>query len=407
MNVTNIGLKDAPACEITATIKAPGLISPRPFPIFYRFPREFARSVQISGDPFVASLLPTAMRLGEPLVIDAPVSSRLLNAVPRIMAFYHSWDPTFKMIQVKALRRSEFSDSVSQNEALFFSCGVDSFYALTKLADPGASNNLTHLILVHGFDIKLGDISLFERTRTAAEEVASYYEKRLVVVASNIREITDQYLSWCYPQGGILASVALCFGSFFRKIYLASDLGPNERSAPLTIHPDLDPLWSTGTTTLVHFGYGIGRAEKAKSLADNPMSQKHLRVCSQNRNGAYNCGRCSKCVRTMLALHLAGALPKFNFPTRLTPELVRGIDYIPDRSAIIHAEHIVSELQRNGELELAAELSYAIRITYLRSLLGALLSTEWGRHVLRRRLETLKSALLKNKLGRCILLRLV
>jgi hypothetical protein len=319
------------------------------------------------------------MRLDEPLTIDAPASSRLLKTLPRIMAVYHKWDPMFRVTEVRTLGTSKLTDtdSASRNRALFFSCGIDSFYALSKLVELPEKNKLTHLIFVHGFDIKLDDNSLFERAWRAAEEVASHYEKKLVVVTTNVRTITDQYLSWDYCCGGTLASVALCLGGFFGTIYIASDLGPDE-TAPLAIHPDLDPFWSTETSTFVHYSYGISRVKKARALASNIMAQKHLRVCWKNTDGVYNCGKCSKCVRTMIALHLAGALSKFNFPTTLTPELVERIDYNPDPSVITHADQIVIELQREGESQLALSLSHAVRKTYLR-----------------RRLETLKVWLLK------------
>ena len=37
---------------------------------------------------------------------------------------------------------------------------------------------------------------------------------------------------------------------------------------------------------------------------------RHLRVCWQNPDNAYNCGRCEKCFRTMLDLWVVGALDR-------------------------------------------------------------------------------------------------
>src|SRR5208337_2670196 len=124
-----------------------------------------------------------------------------------------------------------------------------------------------------------------------------------------------------------------------------------------------DPLWSTETTTFIHYCYGISRVEKARSLADNPLAQEYLRVCWENRNGEYNCGRCNKCIQTMLALHLAGALSKFNFPTTLTPELVYSMDYDAHWIVISHLEQILHELQQREDNQLANALSHAIRKT--------------------------------------------
>jgi hypothetical protein len=358
MIVSEINPNLGKTCELNAKVETKSESSK----LFYCLPDEFTNSVHVSADPFIAALLLPSMRLGETLTVNAPASPRLLRALPKIMAYYHHWDPKFKIIEVRTSKeRRQESDSISKANALFFSGGVDSFYALTRLTGQTAEENrLSHLIFVHGFDIRLNNTVLFDRSYAAVRDIASYYGKELVLVSTNVREITDKYVDWTSCCGGAMASVALSFNGFFGRVYIASDLGPDERKMPVGIHPDLDPLWSTQTTNLIHYCYGISRVEKVKDLANNPMAQKHLRVCWENRNGAYNCGKCSKCVRTMLALYIAGALSNFDFPTKLSPELVRAINYTPDPSALLHTELILHELQRRGEVQLANALSQAL-----------------------------------------------
>jgi len=369
MKVTDIRVKRGTNSELDATVNA--ISHRKSFRLFYRFPTEFAKSVQVSADPFIAALLLPSMEIGEPLIVDAPAAPRLLRTLPKIMSFCHDWDSRYKIIEVRTSKERKESDSISKAKSLFFSAGLDSFYALTKLTEQTAErNDLSHLIFVHGFDIKLNDNMLFDRSYAAVKDIASYYGKKLVLVSTNIREIADKYVSWgnCYGAG--MASVALCFNGFFGQVYIASDLGPYE--AKRASHRDLgdklgnrgidlDPLWSTQTTNIIHCYPGISRIEKAKAIANNPMAQKHLRVCWENRNGAYNCGSCSKCIRTMLALYLADALSNFNFPTKLTPELIKGVDYGPDPNANLHRKEILDEiaheLQRRGEHQLANAVS--------------------------------------------------
>ena len=73
-------------------------------------------------------------------------------------------------------------------------------------------------------------------------------------------------------------------------------------------HPALDPLWSTEAVEVVHDGAETRRVDKVAALAASPLALRYLRVCWENRGGAYNCGRCGKCMRTMVDLDLAGAL---------------------------------------------------------------------------------------------------
>jgi hypothetical protein len=54
----------------------------------------------------------------------------------------------------------------------------------------------------------------------------------------------------------------------------------------------------------------VPRTEKIRLISADPVVMEVLRVCWQD--AGYNCGRCGKCLRTRLALHLLGvASPTF------------------------------------------------------------------------------------------------
>ena len=89
----------------------------------------------------------------------------------------------------------------------------------------------------------------------------------------------------------------------------------------------------------------------------------------------------------MLALHLAGALSKFKFPTALTPELVYSMDYDPHAIVISHLEQILHELQRRGDIQLADALSHAIMKTPTRMVVEVLKHAKSQSRLLYRRLK--------------------
>jgi hypothetical protein len=61
-------------------------------------------------------------------------------------------------------------------------------------------------------------------------------------------------------------------------------------------------------------------------LAHEPLALKYLRVCWDNVDGAYNCCRCEKCIRTMSSLDALGVLERTeSFPLPLTPKLVANV----------------------------------------------------------------------------------
>jgi len=57
--------------------------------------------------------------------------------------------------------------------------------------------------------------------------------------------------------------------------------------------------------------------KKVAFIADSDTALRFLRVCPEVGDGEYNCGRCEKCVRTMINLELEGKLgqcPTFDQP---------------------------------------------------------------------------------------------
>jgi len=55
---------------------------------------------------------------------------------------------------------------------------------------------------------------------------------------------------------------------------------------------------------LVHDGAEMRRPEKLPTIVECPSALAHLRVCAQDMNT--NCGRCEKCLRTMIPLRVLG-----------------------------------------------------------------------------------------------------
>ena len=84
----------------------------------------------------------------------------------------------------------------------------------------------------------------------------------------------------------------------------------------------LAPLLSTSDTQIYIAEANLDRVEKTRTFVTNPIAEKYLYVCAadifkekQNlyydKGGYPNCGECSKCVRTLLALDFLGILDKY------------------------------------------------------------------------------------------------
>lgn len=248
------------------------------------------------------------MMSGERLAIDAPISRRLLRSLPDLQAIYHCFDPRMQMIAVEATTRPIPRETSPPANGLFFSLGVDSYYSLLKNQrdHPADDQSVSHLVMIHGLDLIPGewDEQFAPRMLHAGARVAREMGMTLLPVSSNIRMATRPLSRWSMSHGSMLASVALALDGLFHDILIAAGT-TYDQLYPWGTHPVLDPHWSTEAMTVIHDGCEMNRVDKVAFIADSPLVLATLKVCPQ-----YNCGRCIKCVMTILDLMVCGTLAR-------------------------------------------------------------------------------------------------
>jgi hypothetical protein len=278
----------------------------------------------VTGDAFLAALLLPAMALGEELVIEEPVSRRLLRSARTVMDIYAAWwGDRYQSVPLRCVTSTQAAGASAVG--LYFTGGVDSFYSLLKdvelSADP-VHERVTHLLFAN-FEQCRGTAHdrLLGRLRRAAGETS----RQLVVIDTNVRSLTRRVAYWPDYHGAALASVALALdGLLGRCLIAASD--HYSHLPPLGSHPVLDHLWSTERLEIVHDGAESSRADKvARQIARSALALETLTVCWRSEP-ARNCGVCEKCLRTMVALELAGVLGRCTtLPCTLDVQALRDV----------------------------------------------------------------------------------
>ena len=304
-NEIRVGAPQISSAAGANTVGAPIDLAGSSFDLWYKSP---AGPLNTSAEPFLAAALIPAMKLGVPLRLSAPISPRLLKQLGTIQQVLHGFVPELRPIKIMAELGSAMPGDANRKVGCFFSAGMDSFYTCLKHRD-----EIDELIFVHGFDIRLGDQDVYDRVAPSIRAAARELGKPLVEIAVNVQTLTDPFLHWNYCHGAAMAGVALLVSPLFRKVYVsATHTYPHLR--PWGSHPLLDPLWSTEAVEIVHDGCEATRVDKAALISTNDVALKYLRVCYQNRKdelrGVYNCGKCEKCLRTKINLHLVGALDR-------------------------------------------------------------------------------------------------
>ena len=211
-------------------------------------------------------------------------------------------------------------DAPNPKSAMFFTGGIDSFFTLKR-----NQGEISTLINVHGFDIKLDDEARFEASADGIRDVADMLGIDAVFVSTNLKQSrTFNSVNWLKTHGAALAAIAQLLPGTAGVVRVASsDVAPPHGS-----HPDLDNLWTSGAVRLLNDEINISRFDKVKEIVHWAPAQKHLKVCWQNLSADLNCGRCEKCLRSQVAIKAAGGdLSLFRtFPER---DLAEAIDNLP------------------------------------------------------------------------------
>lgn len=389
MKITDIeACTDAESTTLSARVQPDGVEEART--LWFRY-EGLSGPLEFAADAFVAALLPFCMYEGEACRVEGAISPTLranLDAAQSVLAgWYDFLTPVEVFAEAEAPETGDTAAAAARGVACCFSGGVDSWYSLLK-----NRQEITHLLLVRGFDIGLENDVLWRTTRERLAGIAVEMNLRLVTCETNLRAVADKgragwgrscgidFWGQCL-HGAALASVSLALSRSFGSLILPATHSKDQLK-PWGSSPKLDPLWSNGQVRVRHDGCEAGRIEKVRAISVSDLALRSLRVC-HNDLAEMNCGRCEKCVRTLLALRLCGALEKAEtFPDTGALRKLRRME-VPAH-LMHHYEALHAAALERGDGKLARQIE---------AILGQRFSTE-------RALATCVRALKRGKLQR-------
>lgn len=367
MQVSNIQMiSDNDFCQVQATIVTE-FLDDDPFLLWFRFPAIYSTKISVSGNAFIAALLLPSMVTGEVLNIDGTVSPNLYKSLDTIQDIYKCWEPALHRIEVipSSLASKSSTHRDQKTAASFFSGGVDSLYTLLTNVKKEenriqSSAQIKYLLLARGIDISLGKEHdpNYEAALRNANTVAGELNKKVLSLSTNIKDLLDLFVPWgLLGHGACLASIGLLFENLFDTVFISSTHRYNQL-IPWGTHPLLDPLWSTEAIRFIHYGCEASRIDKLRLIKQFPIALSTMRVCFEfpitNDLPVYNCGICPKCLKTMIGLHIAGALDQCEvFPNRIDLTLVRNLKIDPPPVILQDLFHSLKDSGYDGEIKAA------------------------------------------------------
>ena len=299
------------------------------------YPKEYEDYVTDRADGFFAGLMPTAMTLGENVVVKGSVSPRLAWGIREYQELLQHWWRDKGWFSIVDIDYEDLCEPTAVGDAVgcTVSGGVDSFYSLWKHRRGNESipgYEITHGLMINGFDFDtdLDNTGSFRRTAEAFRPVIEGMGARMLTLRSNIGSFRSNALyhpSRLVTFEAPITACVLTLAGLFAKFYVPGSTSYDPEA--LQAHgpdPASFPLLSTERIQIIADGFDADRAEKTAAISQWEDSYSTLRVCwrkvviDEETGLIRNCCRCEKCVRTMLALDIVGALPKYKtFPLPL------------------------------------------------------------------------------------------
>jgi hypothetical protein len=306
-------------------------------------------------DGFVLAVVMLAMRGADRLVVEGPVSARLLRNLRLFQEAWRCWMPqgyrVVKIVPEGVVPDTELFPGRSEAAIAAFSGGVDAtFTALRHAGDRlgSAGYALRDGLLVWGFDINPGNARDLLLARRRASPLLDELGIRLHVVRTNLKVLGLQ--DWVHSSGLQLAAMLHQFSHGFGYGLMASTEPYSNMVNAHGSTPATDYLLSGGLMDIVHDGAGFSRTQKVLRIAQHATAARGLRVCWEGADQSRNCGRCEKCTRTHLNFVAAGRPSPECFDVPLDLERVRGLE-VSSPVALMELEVILIQARARAQEE--------------------------------------------------------
>ncbi|HEX6210250.1 MAG TPA: hypothetical protein VF136_05710 [Methylomirabilota bacterium] len=338
MKISNLRLETVEGgCRAVADVAWEDSDRPRSQLTFQTTP-EWADALEPNPEAFLTACVPVAARHRERRVrVEGAVSPRLRDGLLAASHTMRQWYGTTPPVPAIESDRG-FTPGAPAGRARVVSMmsgGVDSLATLRANRldypsdHPGA---VRECLIIHGLNSRdFGDaaaerLAQYWRTVDGLGAVGRDAQVRLVPLVTNYRTIDPDYPAWAYKyHGAALAAAAHLFSGRFTRQLIPSSYDVQASLRPWGSHPMTDPWYSSDRLEVQHHLAHLRRIDKVRLLADWEVGLQNIRACFwiDTPNGQLNCGRCDKCLRTMLELAAVGRLGHTAaFPSELTADML-------------------------------------------------------------------------------------
>ena len=297
---------------------------------------------------FLLAAIVPAMHFGERRIqVEGSVCPDLRNGIFTVMQQLRKWYGPENHEPLSIEPTKGFSPPVppkNRRVASFMSGGVDALTTLYvnrrdyPLNHPGSIKDgfIVHGIDVGGYENRDKNMGHFQLAIDALGDIAEDSHLNLVPLSTNFRFLVNSdELFALESHGAIFAGIAHMHSQHVTTSLLASTNNVDELM-PWGSHPLLEPNYSSSDLQIRYDGAWMTRLDKLRHIVDWKPAMRNLRTCFHafRSPDVLNCGKCEKCLRTMVELLVLGKLEKCEaFPyDDVTVEMIESLQGRPAHS---------------------------------------------------------------------------
>lgn len=339
-----------------------------PVELFFEIPAEFAEGLSVNANAFMVGAIFPAMEAGEErIAIEGEICPRLRTGLLTILDLYQNWyyrQEKRATIKIEAQSwKGEKAQRIPDRAGTFFTGGIDSLATVRRnrlLFPKTHPESFQDAILLYGINFDSdGSAETFSRALKELAAVAEDAETKLIPVYTNLRSDLNpdgRFFASKYHAALLGATAHALSGRLTTTSIASTHDVPN--LMPWGSHPLVDPNFSSADMRIYHDSLEFSRFAKTQLIADWDVGLQNIKVCTINWPGI-NCGKCEKCLRTMLALLPLGVLEKSSaFAARdVSEEEVRAIQIENDNQQSYYAE-LIEPLRAAHRLDLVRGIEF-------------------------------------------------
>lgn len=249
-------------------------------------------------------LAAVGMTRGWRFEVDLPVTSEAALHLDQFLFVWSCWQARkTRPTEIVPLNIVEPDRLARRGGVVTLSGGVDSTHAVFLAKQ---EYRLENALLVAGADYPSAEHKGFLELKDRVQRITDRLEINLQVAETDIRKIIK---NWDTHHIAVLTSILRLAGSGLEWGGYAADVTEwgELTYAPGSNMSGFAKIANTSDFAFKYFGGSESRDMKLSEIADQaPDLLKEVSVCWIDTSTGGNCGKCSKCIRTRLALYTAG-----------------------------------------------------------------------------------------------------